>query len=196
MASATEEAMPVTMPEPAPAALGSPSSIPVDGALVEQIDLLKAGQDTLQQKVADKFEELEKEGQILRAIVNDIKENVKMSLKNIKDERENLKDEAEKGAKESIQQGERAEAIMKASQKAQEDCTKEFGEMAAIATNAAKESQKNAYEEVEKFINKFTKFEQKTEDTLEKLSKMQRKSPKSVKRDEKGKKSQRKVMKR
>ena len=184
MASATEEAMPATMPEPAPAALGSPSSIPVDKDLVEQIDLIKAGQDNLQQKVADKFEELEKEGQILRAIVNDIKENVKMSLKNIKDEREHLKDEAEKGAKESIQQGERAEAIMKASQKAQEDCTKELGEMAALAATTAKESQKKAYEEVEKFIQQFAKFEQKTEDTLEKLSKMQRKSPKSVKGDE------------
>ena len=99
MASATEEAMPATMPEPAPAALGSPSSIPVDKDLVEQIDLIKAGQDNLQQKVADKFEELEKEGQILRAIVNDIKENVKMSLKNMKDERDNFKDEADKRRK-------------------------------------------------------------------------------------------------
>ena len=39
---------------------GSLSTIPIDQELVEEIKLLKAGQDSLHQSMADKFEELAK----------------------------------------------------------------------------------------------------------------------------------------
>ena len=121
-------------------------------------ELLKAGQDSLHQSMADKFEELEKENNILKNTVGDLKEKVKSYLKVFQDERETMKSEAEKGAKESVEQGERAEEIMKKSQKVQEECVKDLAEMAAIAAAAGKEVQEKALKDVNDFIEQFQKF--------------------------------------
>ena len=60
-------------PADAPGVPGSPSTIPVDQEVLEEIKLLKASQDSLHQSMADKFEELEKENNILKNSVGDLK---------------------------------------------------------------------------------------------------------------------------
>ena len=169
-------------------ALGSPTSIPVDKVMEDELEKLKAGQDSLQQLVADKLEVLEKEGHILRTMVNDLKESMKNALKKFQEEREGIKEEAEKGVKESIEQGQRAEQILEASQKAQENVAKEIAEMAAMAAAASEESQKAYMKEVEKLIEKFSKFEENMLNkvkVLEKSSKTQGKSYQSASQEEK-----------